>query len=108
MLLLLLSCQVTSDSFATPWTVGHQALLSMAFPRQEYCSGLSFPSPENLPDSGTELMSPALATGFFTTELPGKPRRVHHIAETLMNVSYLFLNKFLWNGYYALGLVLVA
>ena len=82
MFLLLLSRHVVSDSFATPWTVGHQALLSMEFPRQEYCGGLPFPSPENLPDSGIELVSPALASGFFTTEPPGKPVRVHHIAET--------------------------
>ena len=40
---------------ATPWTVTHQASLSMGFPRQEYWSGLPFPSP----DSGTEPVSPA-------------------------------------------------
>ena len=43
------------------------------FPRQEYWSGLSFPSPGDLPNPGIEPMSPALAGGFFTTELPGKP-----------------------------------
>ena len=36
----------------TPWTVARQALLSMGFPRQEYCSGLPFPSPGDLPGSG--------------------------------------------------------
>ena len=54
----------------TPWTVGCQAPLSMGFSRQEYWSGLSFPSPEHLPDPGIEpvsLTSPALAGGFFTT-----------------------------------------
>ena len=50
--LLLFSCSVTSDS-ATPWTVAHQAPLSMGFPRQEYWSGLPFPSPEDLPDLGS-------------------------------------------------------
>ena len=59
--------------FVTPWTVAHQALLSMAFPRQEYWSGLSFPSPGDLPDSGIKPGSPALAGRFFTTEPPGKP-----------------------------------
>ena len=59
--------------FVTPWTVAHQALLSMEFPRQEYWSGLSFPSPGDLPDSGIEPGSPALAGRFFTTEPPGKP-----------------------------------
>ena len=52
--------------FATPWTVACQALLSMWFPRQEYRSGLPFPSPEDRPNPGTEPMSPALAGGIFT------------------------------------------
>ena len=46
------------------------------FSRQEYWSGLPFPSSDDLPDSGIEPTSPvapALAGGFFTTELPGKP-----------------------------------
>ena len=59
--------------FANPWTVTHQAPLSMGFPSQEYWSGLSFPSLGDLPDPGIELTSPALAGRFFTTELPGKP-----------------------------------
>ena len=56
-------------------TVACQAPLSMGFPRQEYWSGLPFPSSGNLPDPGIEPMStasPALAGGFFTTEPPGK------------------------------------
>ena len=55
---------------ATPWTAAHQAPPSMGFTRQEYWSGLPFPFPGNLPDSGIEpmfLASPALAGGFFTT-----------------------------------------
>jgi len=56
--------------FATPWTVAHQAPLSMEFPRQEYWSGLPFPSPGDLPDPGIELVFPALAGGIFTTEPP--------------------------------------
>ena len=51
--------------FVTPWTVAHQAPLSVEFSRQEYWSGLPFPSPEDLPDPGIEPMSPALAGGFF-------------------------------------------
>ena len=46
--------------FPTPWTVVHQALASMGFPRQEYWSGLSFPSPGDLPNPGTEPRSPPL------------------------------------------------
>ena len=48
----------------------------MGFPKQEYWSGLPFPSPGNLPNPGikpTSLGSPALAGGVFTTEPPGKP-----------------------------------
>ena len=58
------------DSFETPWTVAHQAPLSMGFSRQEYWSGLPFPSPGDLPDPGIEPTSftpPTLAGGFFTT-----------------------------------------
>ena len=48
---------VVSDS-ATPWTVAHQAPQSMGFSRQEYWSGLPFPSPGDLPDPGIEPRSP--------------------------------------------------
>ena len=54
-----------SDS-ATPWTVAYQAPLSMEFSRQEYCSGLPFPPPGDLPDSETKSRSPALAGRFST------------------------------------------
>ena len=65
---------VASNSFATPWTVAHQAPLFMALPRREYWSGLPFPSPRNLPDPGIKSAFPALAGGFFlTTKPPGKP-----------------------------------
>ena len=62
--------------FATPWIVACQAPLSMEFPRQEYWSGLPFPTPGAFPDPGIELgslVSPSLAGGFFTTEPPVKP-----------------------------------
>ena len=61
--------------FETPWTVAHQAPLSLQFSRQEYWSGLAFPTPGHLPDPGTEsviLVSSVLAGGFFTTMPPGK------------------------------------
>ena len=64
---------VASDS-ATPWTVAFQASLSMEFSRQESWNGLPFPPPGDLPDSGIEPISPALAGKFFTTEPPGKPK----------------------------------
>ena len=61
-----------------PWTITHQTSLRMEFSRGENWSGLSFPSPGDLSDPGIELMSlvsPALAGGFFTTEITGKPRQ---------------------------------
>ena len=62
--------------FATPWTVGHQAPLSMGFSKQEYWSGLSHPPPRDLPDPGIEPAtpaSPALQVDSLPAELPGKP-----------------------------------
>ena len=56
--------------FATPWTVAHQAPLSVGFSLQEYWSGVIFPPPGDFPDPGIEpmsLTSPALAGGFFST-----------------------------------------
>ena len=58
--------------FATPWTVAPQALLSMGFSRQEYWSGVPFPSPGDLPDPGIEPRSPALEADTLTSEPPGK------------------------------------
>ena len=46
--------------FVTPWTVAHQSLLSIGFSRQEYWSGLPFPSPGDLPDPGIKPTSPVL------------------------------------------------
>ena len=57
--------------FVIPWTVAHQAPLSMGFSRQEYWSELPFPSPGDLPNPGVEPASSALAGRFFTTEPPG-------------------------------------
>ena len=58
--------------FATPWTVAHQAPPSMGFSRQEYWSGLPFPSPGELPDPGIESGSPALRAGTLPSEPPGE------------------------------------
>ena len=61
-----------SNTFATPWTVAREVLLSMGFPRQESWSGLPFPSLGNLLDLGIETVSPAMAGRFFTIVPPGK------------------------------------
>ena len=65
-----------SRLFATPRTAAHQAPLSMQFSRQEYWSGLPFPTPGDHPDPGIEPTSPdspELAGRFLTTETPEKP-----------------------------------
>ena len=62
--------------FTTSWMVAFQAPLLWEFSRQEYWSGLPFPTPGNLPDPGIESTSPALAGEFFTTVPPGKPKPV--------------------------------
>ena len=70
----MLSHSVMSDS-VTPWTVAHQASLSMVFFRQEYWSGLPFSPLEDLPDPRIEpnsLVSPALAGRLFATAPAGK------------------------------------
>ena len=59
----------------TPWTVAHQALQSVGFPREEYWSGLPFPSPGDLSNPGIKPTSPMLAGRFFTTEPQGNPFR---------------------------------
>ena len=64
--------------FAIPWTVAHQFPLSMGFSKQEYWSGLLFPSPGDLPDPEIKPRSPVLAGMFFTTEPPGKPENNTH------------------------------
>ena len=69
--------------FVTPWTIGGQTPLSMGFSRQEYWSGLPFPTPPgDLPNPGIEPaspVSPALTGRFFTTEPPGKPQRLQKV-----------------------------
>ena len=56
-----------------PWTVAHQAPLSMGFSRQEYWNVLPFPSPGDLPNPGFEPRSPALRADSLQSEPPGKP-----------------------------------
>ena len=63
----LLSCV---QLFATPWTVAHQAPPSMEFSRQEYWSGLPFPSPGDLPNPGIKPRSLELQADALPSELP--------------------------------------
>ena len=59
-------------TLVTPWTVAHQAPLSMGFSRQEYWSGFLFPFPGDLPNPGIEPKSPALQADSLPTELRGR------------------------------------
>ena len=71
--------------FVTPWTVAHQAPLSMGFSRQDYWSGLPCPFPWDLPSSGirpTSLTSPALADSFFTTSATREAYAYHTYPHT--------------------------
>ena len=75
----------------------------MGFPRQEYWSRVPFPSPGDLPNSGVEPLSPvppALAGGFFTTELPGKPRRA--LAPVILASRCMAASPFLADWLYLL------
>ena len=73
MCVCVLSCWVISNYFVTPWTVARQAPLFMGFPRQEYWSGLPFPSSRDLPDPGIKPAAPVLAGRLFNTTPPRKP-----------------------------------
>ena len=70
-----------SHVFLTPWTVAHQASLSMGFSRQEHWSGLPFPSPGDLPSPGIEPGSPAQQAGSLLLSHLGSPSSVANCVE---------------------------
>ena len=81
----------------TPWTLGHQAPLSMGFSRQKYWSGLPFPSPGDLPDPGIKPRSSALQAAPLLSEPPGKFETISGFRNdygmhSINNCIYLFLN----------------
>ena len=78
-------------TLVTPWTVVHQAPLSMGFSRQEHWSRLSFPSPD-LPDPGIKPGSPALQADSLSTELQGKPK-----GKIKENKHNIYLVHCIWN-----------
>ena len=91
--------------FGTPWTVAYQAPQSMEFSRQEYWSGLPFPSPGDLPKPGIKPGSPALQADGLTSEPPGKPTflliliqcSVRHILHTYWLLFFFVLNNHSWS-----------
>ena len=81
--------------FGTPWPVAYQASRSMEFSRQEYWSGLPFPSPGDLPNSGIEPGSPALQADALWSEPPGNPWKTVYIGtEYTMIYKRRYLKKF--------------
>ena len=83
--------------FATPWTVACQAPLSTGFSRQEYWSGLPFPSPGDRSNPGTEpssLMSPALSGLFFTNSATWKACMYKFIYSINIGTFYIRYNMY--------------
>ena len=80
--------------FVTLWIIACQAPLCMGFSRQEYWSGLPFPSPGDLPDPGVKPVSPALAAWFFTTASPGKLSPYDCI------VSFMWICRNVFNSFF--------
>ena len=78
--------------FVTPWTIALWAPLSVGFSRQEYWSGLPFPSPGDLPDPGIEPRSSTLGAEALTSEPPGKP--IIHISGISKVFVFLCLTSF--------------
>ena len=79
--------------FVTPWTVAHQAPLSMEFSRQEYWNGLPFPSPGDLPNPGIEPESPALQAD----ALPSEPLGTFtHLFKRLFRDSLAYLCVYIY------------
>ena len=84
-----------------PWSVALQAPPSMGFPRQEYWSGLSLPSPGDPPKPGIKPGSPALQAGSLPSEPPGKLLYLLVIGKTTLCICYSklrMLNKQVING----------
>ena len=73
--------------FVTPLTIAHKAPLSMEFSRQEYWSGLPFPSSGDLPDSGIKPRSPVLQADTLLSEPPGKPKKKKIILEPVLKLE---------------------
>ena len=78
--------------------MARQAPLSMAFPRQEYWSGLPFASPGDLPGSGIESASLASTGRFFTTEPPGKPLSAQYLSSIILIVVAMISPQSLLTG----------
>ena len=81
----------------TPWTVAHQASLSIGFSRQEYWSGLPFPPPSDLHNLGIEPRSPTLKEGSLPYKLPGKPFTLYQFS-SVQSLSCVRLSVTPWTA----------
>ena len=81
--------------FATPWTVAYQAPLSIGFSRQQYWSGLPFPSPRDLPNPRIESGSPTSQTDTLPSEPPGKSDRftLFFLKVSRHSIAWIYYNK---------------
>ena len=84
-------CVQKSVLYATPWTAARQAPLPLGLSRQEYWSGLPFPSPQHLPDPGTKPGSPTLQGDSLLSELPGKPDTIKGNSKLIMSFSLILI-----------------
>ena len=82
--------------FVTPWTVAYQAPPSMGISRQEYWSGLPFPSPGDLPNSGTEPGSPTFQADALTSEPPGKPSSSINVSNVTLSTRLFYKSLQSW------------
>ena len=78
--------------FVTPWAAASQAPPSMGFSRQEYWSGVPFPSPGDLPDSGIEPGSPVLRVDALPSKPPGKPNYTY-----IYMYIYMYIYIYIYN-----------
>ena len=95
-----------SNSFAIPWTVACQTPLCVGLPRQEYWSGLSFPSPRDLPDPGIGPRSPIFAGGLLISEPPGEARIRDTLSEkSKMQSSTYTIVEIKWGRQYSCAFI---
>ena len=80
--------------FVTPWTVDCQALLSMGFSRQEYWSGLPFPSPGDLPNPGSNVGLLQCRQTLYHLSHQGSPVKPMQLAKKLLLLLLLMLSRF--------------
>ena len=87
--------------FVTLWTMAHQVPLSMGFSRQKHWNRLPFPSPEDFPNPGIELvslMSPALAGVFFTTSATWEAQMLNSRAKYCNRLCLFLIQIFFFGG----------